>query len=106
MLLIIIIGLIIWAILAASKRAKKRKYAMLLEKYHDPLIVNKIMAKQIWEGMTVEQLRDSWGNPADIGEKVYKAKIKYTWKYGQTGRNRYSRRVIIEDNQVSGWETK
>jgi hypothetical protein len=30
--------------------------------------------------------------------------MKETWKYGRTGRNRYRRRVYVENDYVVGWQ--
>jgi hypothetical protein len=63
--------------------AERRNY--LFEKFGDMEVVEKIMAGRVWQGMSQDCLIESWGHPADIDEKVYKTKIKETWKYGETG---------------------
>jgi hypothetical protein len=63
-----------------------------------------IIARQVWQGMTDEQLTDSWGNPVDIGREIVRTKIKETWKYGQTGKNRFRNRVYLENGIVIGWK--
>jgi hypothetical protein len=78
----------------------------LISKYGDENVVRKILEKKIWQGMSREQLIDSWGEPADIDEKIYKTKVKYTYKYAQSGRNRFRQRVFVEDNIVVGWDSK
>jgi hypothetical protein len=62
------------------------------------------LAHKIWQGMTKEQLVDSWGRPEDVDQKVYKTKTKEIWKYGQMGKNRYRERVYAEDGVVVGWQ--
>ena len=91
---------------AAKKSAQKKRRALLLEKYGDEEIVNWIMGRRIWQGMTFDQLIDSWGKPADMTERVYKTKVAHTLKYNQTGKNRFSDRVIVENGIVVGWEQK
>ena len=54
--------------------------------------------------MTSEQLLDSWGNPVDIDRDIYKTRIKETWKYNQTWRNRFKDRVYVNDGIVVGWK--
>ncbi len=78
----------------------------LMSKYGDAALVDLIMAKQIRQGMTLDQLVESWGRPADIDQKVYKTKIKYTYKYNQTGRNRFRDRVFVENDVVVGWQDR
>jgi hypothetical protein len=80
----------------------KRKN-QLIEKYGHEIAI-KILSRRVWQGMTIEQLRDSWGNPVDIDREVYKTKIKETWKYNQTGKNRFSDRIYLNDGIVVGWK--
>jgi len=98
-----IFAAIIVAISIAITRARRRA---LMEKYHDAALVERIMRKEVWQGMTQMQLIDSWGRPAATDEKVYKTKITHTFKYGESGRNRFHRRVRVENGIVVGWEQK
>jgi hypothetical protein len=84
--------------------AQRRKALMI--KYNDALVVEMIMAKRIWQGMTKEQLIDSWGQPKGHGERVMKTKRSETFKYNQTGRNRFRSRVMLENGTVIGWQEK
>lgn len=77
-----------------------------MEKYNDAEIVESIMKKLIWQGMSEEQLIDSWGHPAAKDQKLYKTKITEIFKYNQTGKNRFSNRVRVENSIVVGWEKK
>ncbi len=54
--------------------------------------------------MTQEQLLESWGGPVDKDQEIKEATTKETWKYGQTGRNRFSNRVFLENGVVIGWK--
>lgn len=65
-----------------------------------------IINGQIQQGMTSEHLLESWGAPADVDQKVFKTKIKETWKYGEIGKNRYRNRVFLENEIIVGWDTK
>jgi hypothetical protein len=78
----------------------------LIEKYQSEHIAGMIMARKIWQGMTSEQLVDSWGYPEDLDEKIYKTKTKETWKYGRNGKNRYRQRVYVENNKIVGWQNQ
>ena len=95
----LIIGLWVWWSAAASAARRKK----LMAKYGDAQIVDAIMRRMIWQGMTYDQLVDSQGRPADVDEKVYKSKTVHVFKYGQDGRNRYRQRVTIENGEVVGW---
>jgi Tfp pilus assembly major pilin PilA len=80
---LVVIGIIIVALIAANIYKNQKRREHLLSKYGDPAIVDKIIRKLIWQGMSKEQLVDSWGAPADIDDKVYKTKITQTFKYGK-----------------------
>lgn len=103
-LLLIIAAIYIFNRHQNKKLAERREY--LLTKYNDKVIVEMIMKKQFWQGQTEEQLLDSLGRPLDIDQKVLKTKVKETWKYDSTGKNRYALKIIIENGQVTGWDKK
>ncbi len=100
--IIVIIGVISFI---NYKRQQARR-AQLMEKYGDEKIVDMIMKKQFWQGQTTEQLLDSLGRPLDVDQKVLKTKIKEIWKYHETGKNRYALKIILENNEVVGWDQK
>ncbi|MEN3930505.1 hypothetical protein WJT86_05425 [Microvirga sp. W0021] len=77
-----------------------------MEKYGSTEIVDLIMARQIWQGMSYDMLIDSIGKPEDFDHKVYKTKETFVLKYHSTGKNRYKTRVKIEDDKVVGWDLK
>jgi uncharacterized Rmd1/YagE family protein len=93
-----------WIAIRAIRTRQRRKH--LVEKYGSEEIADKIMARKVWQGMTSEQLIDSWGKPEDIDETVYKTKTKETWKYQQTGKNRFRDRVFFENGTVVGWQSQ
>jgi hypothetical protein len=84
-------------------RARRRE---LMTKYGNDEIVEAIINKQLWQGATPEQIVDSWGYPDDVDRSVFKNKTKETWKYGQTGVNRYRQRVFVENDRVVGWKSQ
>lgn len=101
--LIISIVIISLIIIFNKWRAKKiREY--YVNKYNDEVIADQIINKNIWQGQTKEQLIDSWGNATAIDQKVLKTKIRETWKYDKTGKNRYNKKVYLEDGIVNGWD--
>ncbi len=100
LLLVFILGT---AVAVRAYKAIRRKQH-LVAKYGEE-IAARIIARNVWQGMTEEQLTESRGAPVDIGREVIRAKIKETWKYGQTGRNRFSERVYLENGIVIGWKS-
>ncbi len=103
---VVVIVLIIAGVTLSRHLATKRRRARLLARYGDLQIVEDIMAKKVWQGMTREQLLESWGQPADQGQRVTKTKTTTTYKYNQTGRNRFQSRVTLENDIVVGWQQK
>jgi hypothetical protein len=89
--------------LAAEKRRLAAERQRLVAKYGEEA-ADRILARQVWQGMTDEQLIESWGIPADKDSEIKRAKTKETWKYGQTGRNRFSNGVFLENGIVIGWK--
>jgi hypothetical protein len=81
-----------------------RERRCLVAKYGEE-VADRIIARQVWQGMTDEQLTESWGAPVDVGREITRTKVKETWKYGQTGKNRFRQRVSLEDGIVVGWKT-
>jgi hypothetical protein len=103
---VLAIVLIIGVVLAIGAWANSVRRKKLMAKYGDSEIVDGIMAKRIWQGMTEEQLTDSWGRPASIDQRVFKTKISLTYKYSQSGKNRFRERVKVENGLVVGWSQK
>jgi membrane protein implicated in regulation of membrane protease activity len=89
-----------------AEKHREEKYNRLMAKYGNEKAVNKIMNGEVWDGMTEEQLVDSLGEPIEREEATYKAKIQKTYKYDQTGRNRFGKRFTIEDSVVVGHKSK
>ena len=94
------------AICLISNDLDKKKRERLMSKYGDSHLVEKLMAKSIWQGQTEGQLIDSIGKPLDIDQKVLKTKVKETWKYDKSGKNRYNLKVVFENGLVVGWDKK
>ncbi len=104
--IIVAIFLVIVAIGLIKSYLRKKRREALMVKYGDASIVEAIMNRQIWQGMSDEQLIDSWGAPVAKDHKVYKTKLSETYKYNQTGRNRFGSRVKVENGLVVGWEQR
>lgn len=84
----------------------KIKRKRLMEKYNDPIIVNKLMKQIFWQGETAEQLHDSLGAPIEVNHIVLKTKNKEVWKYDKTGKNRFGLKITLENDIVIGWDQK
>ncbi|MGA2055859.1 MAG: lysozyme inhibitor LprI family protein [Bradyrhizobium sp.] len=99
-LFVLFLGALYVVVKIANSARRKR---LLIAKYGDA-VAARIIARQIWQGMTDQQLIDSWGRPVEIGSEVMRTKTKEIWKYGQTGKNRFRERVTVENGIVSGWK--
>lgn len=86
-----------------ARRARRRA---LMTKYGDAAIVERIMRRTVWEGMTVEQLTDSLGRPVAVDEKLTRRSTTRVYKYQRTGRGRYATRITVRDERVIGWDIK
>lgn len=100
--IVAIVGLIVFI----SAMAKAARVKALTEKYEDKIIVDRIMRKEVWQGQTPEQLRDSLGSPVAVEDKVLKTKKKEIWKYDQQGKNRFGTKITLENDLVVGWQKK
>lgn len=92
-----------------ADRAQQRKARIVyLMSRHgsDTDLVARIDAGELWIGQTAEQLRDSYGEPEDIDEKVMKTRRREIWKYDQVGANRYSTKITLDDGIVVRWDKK
>lgn len=104
--ILLVIFLIVIGALAINHLVTQARRKRLIEKYGDSEVVDMIMKKMIWQGMTAEQLVDSLGHPVVADKKVYKTKTSETYKYDQVGKNRFRRRVTVENSVVVGWDIK
>jgi len=95
-----IVGVAIWY----QQNKKRQRLEYLRGKYKSEEIV--LFQGTIWQGQSDEQLRDTLGDPVAVDRAVYKAKKKETWKYRQTGANRFGLRITVEDGHVVGWDKK
>ena len=85
---------------------QKLRYAKYFKKYGDERAVRAILKHRYYEGQTAAQLIDALGKPKDIDEKSTKSKTRRIYKYNQTGKNRFSLRITLENDVVVGWEKK
>lgn len=103
--MVVVVLLVVGAIAVkiVSNQARRKR---LMTKYGDAHAVDMIMKRSIWQGMSSEQLVDSLGRPAATDRKVHKSKVVETYKYDQSGKNRFRNRVKLENGVVVGWDMK
>nr|WMC97950.1 hypothetical protein RAR13_04335 [Aminobacter aminovorans] len=89
---------------AEELEALRHKRDALLAKYGDPKVVDNILAGLIWQGATAEMVRDAWGPPVAITEKVLRTKVSHVYKYQPGRRRSYGSRVMLENGIVIGWQ--
>lgn len=78
----------------------------LMLKYNDEEIVSRILNQSFWIGQTASQLRDALGKPVEISEWRNAKEFGETWKFLQTGKNRYALKIYLTNDQVTGWDKK
>jgi hypothetical protein len=103
---ILLVVAVLVLVFVARSLAKNSRYARLLAKYGDEKLVHAIVTQTIWQGMTVDQLKDSWGEPVAIEQKVMKTKTREIFKYKPLGKNRFRDKVTLEDGIITGWDQK
>ncbi len=89
---------------ADNERAARR--AELSRKYTDSPHLPDLLSGTIRIGMTLEQVIDSWGQPAGIEERVLKTKTTQTLKYGQINSRSFRQQVKLENGFVVGWTNR
>jgi hypothetical protein len=102
--LLLVAGVVL--LFVARSLAKSSRYAKLMAKYGDEKLVHALVTQTIWQGMTTEQLKDSWGEPVAIEQKVMKTKVREVFKYKPLGKNRFRDKVTLEDGLITGWDQK
>jgi hypothetical protein len=104
--LIAVVVLLIVGVVAVKIVSDQARRKHLMAKYADAHVVDMLMKRMMWQGMSAEQLIDSIGHSAATDRKVYKSKVTETYKYNQAGRNRFRSRVKLENGVVVGWDLK
>lgn len=103
LVIIFMIGAIIGGILVFKSVQRRARRQRLVARFGEQ-IADMIIAHNFWLGMTEEQLKESRGPPVDRDYEVKKSITKETWKYGQTGKNRFELRIYLENGFVTGWK--
>jgi hypothetical protein len=105
---LLLIGGVVAAFIKSQKQSQEEdeRTKRIYTKYGHTELGDRLAKRVMWTGETTEQLRDSFGPPLDIDEKVLKTKKREVWKYFRKGQNRYGLRVTIESGIVVGWDEK
>lgn len=85
-----------------SRAAKARRDALVAR--FGAEIADAIIAKKYWQGATFEMMQEAHGAPAEVRQKVLKAKTRETHCYQQTAKNRFALKLHYEDGVVVGWD--
>jgi len=89
--------------LAEEERLKREAYENDLVKRFGRTNANRILAHEIWTGMTQEMLIESRGWPGYVQQHQLKTKYKEVWSYDRVGKGKYSTSVTLENNIVTAW---
>jgi uncharacterized protein len=103
LVILFVLGAAIGGIAVVRNINRRNRRQRLVATYGEQA-ADRILARQVWQGMTDEQLIESWGLPADKDSEIKRTTTKETWKYGQTGKNRFNNRVYLENGIVIGWK--
>lgn len=91
---------------AEQSLAEKRKKS-LIKKFGEK-DANSILNHEVWQGMNIEMLNESLGNPMQKKSQVNKSKQKDQFFYNprktRMKTNKPTFRVDLEDGQVTGWK--
>ena len=72
----------------------------------DKEVENRISEQPYWVGQSLEQLIEPLGKPNSIDSNVLKSSSKEVWKDKKQSDNRYSLRIVIENQCVVGFDHK
>ena len=72
----------------------------------DEGLVAPVEREELWIGETADQLRNAYGEPDGVDVKPMKTRTREIWKYGRTGRNRYSTRITLDNGTVVRWQRR
>lgn len=79
--------------------------ARLRGKYPDAELARRLIAREIWEGQSAEELEDALGKPVSVDRHKRGGKHRETWNY-LPYKGRYRMRVTLEDGCVSTWHRR
>jgi hypothetical protein len=88
--------------LAAVRRARDARRAELVRRYGADEAA-RILAGEVWQGMSEPQLREALGAPAEVTRRQLKTRSRAVYKYRPEGR-RFALRVTLDDGAVTAWD--
>lgn len=88
----------------AEEAAFQQRWEYLRSRFGDA--ASRVLSKTLLQGDTTEFVKEAFGAPVDVQEKVHKSKVTHTFCYQPQGKNRYGFRVKLENGLVVGWESK
>lgn len=100
---IIIIGAVA-VIVAVKLMSRKFRFDGLMAKYNDAELVDRLMGREFWHGMSKGMLRDSLGVPLKVDQEVQKTKTREVWRYAEARKARVAKKIILENEEVIGWD--
>jgi hypothetical protein len=81
----------------AQAEALAKRRVELTTRYQSQAIVDKIIAKQIWLGMTAQMARDSRGVPSSINKTVNASGVHEQWVY-------YNTYLYFDNGVLTSWQ--
>jgi hypothetical protein len=115
LVLLVLVALVVLAVVM-NQRAKRRqaeaareaytaRFSALVQRF-GPDAANAITQRRLFQGATFEMVREMFGPPAVVDERVLKTKTVHTMKYHPRSHNSFGLLITIENGFVTGWETK
>ena len=101
-LVVVLVAVVMWF----KHVQRQKRIELLLDRYGDEQIVQRIMNRHFWQGQTAQQLLDSIGNPLSVDKKTMASRKREIWKYNSIGRKRYALRITLDNDVVIGWDQK
>lgn len=109
-LILTVIAIAVIGLFVFAQVRKGRRYddwvKRLHEKYGDTKVVEGIINREFWKGMTEEQLNDSLGKPDAVDVQALKTKHKEVWKFREVHKGQYALRITLENHKIVSWDKK
>jgi hypothetical protein len=88
---------------ADAERREQERTQQLIARFGQPS-TDRMLRKEIWQGMTEEMLVIVVGRPEAMDETVMKTKTRRVLKYDSVGSDRYLRKFTTENGILVGWD--
>jgi hypothetical protein len=99
----ILAGLVFVAIANRWWAGKQRRSYLRAEYGDDPVLTQRLIAREIWAGMTERQLVDAQGDPSAKDQRQQDGRSIETFKYDRRSEN-FRLLVHLENGVVRSWE--